>query len=117
MNRLEWSKLDVAAQRATLLRPVQKVAAATRDAVAALLQDVRERGDAALRDITERFDKASLGSFEVSEAEFDAAEAEVEADLKEAMKDALRRIETFHRAGMAQSYSVETAPGVVCERV
>ncbi|MET0813707.1 MAG: histidinol dehydrogenase [Pseudoxanthomonas sp.] len=117
MNRIEWSTLDAAAQRVALLRPVQEVAAATREAVAALLTAVRERGDAALREITERFDKTTLGSFEVNEAEFAAAEAQIGADLKDAMEQALQRIETFHRAGMVQPYSVETAPGVVCERV
>lgn len=117
MNRLEWSSLDEAQRRAALTRPVQVIAQRTRDAVAALLADVRERGDAALREITARFDGVELASFEVSEAEFAAAEAAVNDGLKTAMREAAARIEAFHRAGMAQPYSVETAPGVVCERM
>ncbi len=117
MNRLEWSSLDETQRRAALTRPVQVVARQTRDAVAALLADVRERGDAALREITARFDGVELASFEVSEAEFAAAEAAVNDGLKTAMREAAARIEAFHRAGMAQPYSVETAPGVVCERM
>lgn len=117
VNRLQWSSLDLQSRRAALLRPVQQVSAATRDAVAGLLSDVRERGDAALREITERFDKVVLQSFEVGEAEFAAAEAVVPMELKSAMREAAERIEAFHRAGMAQPYAVETAPGVVCERI
>jgi len=117
VNRLEWSSLDLQSRRAALLRPVQELSAATRDAVAVLLSEVRERGDAALREITARFDKVTLESFEVSKEEFAAAEAAVPAELKSAMREAAERIEAFHRAGMAQPYAVETAPGVVCERM
>ncbi len=117
MNRLHWSVLDEGQRRAALLRPVQQVADATRDAVAALIDQVRANGDAALRDLTLRFDKVALDSFEASDQEFAAAEAAVAPGLKSAMQDAARRIEAFHRAGMAQPYAVETAPGVICERV
>lgn len=117
MNRLEWASLDEAQRRDALTRPVQVVAQRTRDAVAALLADVRERGDAALREITARFDGVELASFEVTEAEFAAAEAAIGDELKTAMREAAARIEAFHEAGMAKPYSVETAPGVVCERM
>ena len=117
VNRIDWPSLDQAARRQAVLRPVQQVAEGTRAAVAVLLADVRERGDAALREITLRFDKVALENFEVGEAEFVAAERETTEELKSAMREAAQRIEIFHRAGMAQPYTVETAPGVVCERV
>ena len=102
MNRLQWSALDEGQRRAALLRPVQQVADATRDAVAALIAQVGTDGDAALREITLRFDKVALDSFDVSDREFAAAEALVAPELKSAMQDAAQRIEAFHRAGMAQ---------------
>ena len=117
MNRLQWSTLDDAARSAALLRPVQQVAEATRASVAGLIEEVRNGGDSALRAITLRFDKVSLENFEVSDAEFSAAESEVAPELKLAMQQAAARIEAFHQAGMVQPYTVETAPGVVCERV
>lgn len=117
MNILDWSQLDAAARSQALTRPVQTVATQTRDAVAALIADVRARGDVALRDITARFDGVSLESFAVSEAEFAAAEAAVAPELRQAMQDAVARIDTFHRAGMSAGYAVETAPGVVCEKI
>jgi histidinol dehydrogenase len=116
-NRLQWSALDAGARERALTRPVQVVAEATRLAVAGVLDAVRGRGDEALRELTARFDRVELDGFEVSAAEFAAADAAVPPDLRQAMLDAKARIEAFHRAGMANPYSVETAPGVVCERM
>jgi histidinol dehydrogenase len=41
----------------------------------------------------------------------------VPAELRQAMVEAAERITRFHAAGMGQGYTVETAPGVVCERM
>jgi len=117
MKRLQWNQLDETARDAALLRPVQAVAERTRSAVAALIAEVRAEGDAALRAITERFDRVALDALEVSEAEFEAAESAVSAELRAAMAEAAERIERFHAAGISQGYAVETAPGVHCERM
>ena len=116
-SRLEWSDLDEGARARALTRPVQMVAAATREAVAGVLADVRVRGDQALRELTLSFDRVELDAFEVAPAEFAAAEAAVAPALRQAMVEAAQRIEAFHRAGMSAGYAVETAPGVVCERM
>ena len=113
----DWNALDAAGRDAVLARPVQAVAQRTRDAVAGLLADVQARGDVALREVTARFDGVELAAFEVGEEEFAAAHTAVLAALRQAMQEAAERIEAFHRAGMAQPYAVETAPGVVCERM
>jgi histidinol dehydrogenase len=113
----DWTVLDDSTRDALLARPVQSVAQRTRDAVAGLLADVQTGGDAALREVTARFDGVELETFEVSEAEFAAAHTAVPTELRQAMQEAADRIEAFHRAGMAQPYAVETAPGVVCERM
>ena len=115
--RYDWTTLDEAARAGLLARPVQAVAQRTREAVAGLLADVQARGDAALRDVTARFDGVEMASFAVSDEEFAAAQAAVPTELRDAMREAAGRIEAFHKAGMAQPYAVETAPGVVCERV
>ncbi len=114
---LRWSSLDPAQKREALTRPVQAVAAQTREAVAMLLDDVRKRGDIALHEITARFDATALEALEVGTEEFAAAQAFISPELREAMEHAAQRIRMFHQAGMAQPYSVETAPGVVCERM
>src|SRR5690606_20071538 len=50
-------------------------------------------------------------------AEFDRAEAEIAPALKAAMHRASERIAAFHRAGAPQPYALETAPGLLCERI
>ncbi|KRG63868.1 histidinol dehydrogenase [Stenotrophomonas humi] len=117
MNILDWNALESDGQARALTRPVQAVAAQTRESVAGLIAQVRADGDVALRAISARFDGVVPESFEVSEAEFAAAELAVPAELRIAMQQALDRIDVYHRAGMAQPYSVETAPGVVCEKM
>lgn len=117
MNRLQWSQLDADAQAQALQRPVQAVAARTRESVASLIAAVRADGDTSLREISLRFDGVAPATFEVGEAEFAAAERAVSADLRKAMSEAAARIAMFHQAGMSQGYAVDTAPGVRCERV
>lgn len=117
LQRIDWSRLDPSAREAALRRPVQAVAAEVEDAVRGILAQVREAGDAALRELSARFDAAPLQAFEVDAAQFEAAERLVPATLRAAMQAAAARIEAFHRAGMAQPYAVDTAPGVRCERI
>ncbi|WP_226468123.1 histidinol dehydrogenase [Luteimonas panaciterrae] len=117
MSRLDWAVLDAAARENALQRATQATSRQTTEAVADILARVREGGDAVLRELGTRFDGVTLPSLEVQGEEFDSAEASVPAELRAAMVAAMRRIEAFHRAGMTQPYAVETAPGVVCERV
>ncbi len=114
---LEWSVLDAAARRAALRRPTQERGEELGSAVARILDQVRADGDATLRALTRRYDGCELATFAVSDAEFAAAEAGLDASLKQAILEAKSRIEAFHRAGAPQPVTVETAPGAVCERV
>lgn len=117
MKRLDWNRLDAAGRAAALARPAWRNSAETRAAVARTIEQVRAEGDAALRELTRRFDRCELESLRVGEAEFLAAEQSLPADLKAAIAEAHARIETFHRACAPQPVRVETAPGVVCERI
>ena len=114
---VDWCAADADARTELLRRPTQAVAAQTRRAVADVLDDVRTRGDDALRELTERFDRVVLDDFEVGAEEFSAAEAAVPAELREAMVNAAARIERFHAAGMPSGYDVDTADGVNCARI
>lgn len=117
MQRIDWNRFDATQQRLALQRPVQAVSASTRDTVAGIFEAVRMRGDTALRDLSARFDGVVPARFEVDTAEFDSAEQAVPSDVGKAIVEAAGRIEAFHRAGIAQPYTVETAPGVVCTRL
>lgn len=114
---LDWDTLDASARAAVLRRPAQAESRERAERVAAMLEDVRQHGDAALRDLTERLDGCRLDALAVDDAAFDAAEQGLAPDLKQAIRDAARRIEAFHRAGMQSAVRIETAPGVLCERL
>ena len=114
---LEWAMLDAGTRRASLRRPVQERGEELGAAVARILDQVRADGDASLRALTRRYDGCELATFAVSEAEFAEAEAGLDPALKQAIAEAKERIEIFHRAAAPQTVVIETAPGVVCERV
>lgn len=71
-------------------------------------------GDRAVLDYEEKFDRVSLSSLQVTEAEMEAAEQLVPEELKDALRQAERNIATFHEAQRFQGKKIETAPGVVC---
>lgn len=79
-----------------------------------VLADVRTRGDRAVLDYEEKFDRVRLSSLQVTEAEMEAAEQLVPEELKDALQQAERNIATFHEAQRFQGKKIETAPGVVC---
>ena len=81
--------------------------------VEAILSAVRVRGDAALLEFTERFDRVRLQAPElaVTAAEYDAAERAVGANTLGALQYAAGRIEEFHRHGLPRSWWVEDANG------
>ncbi|HVC24112.1 MAG TPA: histidinol dehydrogenase [Acidimicrobiales bacterium] len=65
--------------------------------VRAILADVRSRGDAAVRELTRRFDGVDLGELRVPAAEIEAALDRVPPRLREALVEARDSIEAFHR--------------------
>ncbi len=117
MKRLTWNELDAPARIDALRRPAQSDPHATRAAVARIIAEVRSGGDAALHALTRRFDRCDPDSLLVSGQEFEAAESDLADGIKAAIGEAYARIEAFHRAGAPQAYAVETAPGVLCERM
>ncbi|MDA3914913.1 histidinol dehydrogenase [Oleiagrimonas sp.] len=117
MKTVDWNRLDAAAREHVLQRPAQARSRERAEAVAAIIAEVRRDGDTALRALTERLDGCRLDELAVPAADFDAAQATLDPALKAAIAEARERIETFHRAAAPQPVRVETAPGVVCERV
>jgi len=114
---LDWAALDAASRRAVLRRPVQERGEELSTAVTRILDQVRADGDASLRALTRRYDGCELAALAVSDTEFAEAEAGLDPALKQAIGEAKARIEAFHRAAAPQQVTLETAPGVVCERM
>jgi len=96
---------------AALARPYGTAAPDLLARVAAIVDDVRRQGDAALVELTKRFDgvELSVEELRVSEAEWDAAA--VPADLEGALVEAARRIEAFHRHQLPRSWWVRDEHG------
>jgi histidinol dehydrogenase len=113
---LFWSQLS-AEQRATALRrPAQNAAASIRETVAAIVADVRKRGDAALLEYTARFDQAQLATIEVTQTEFTAAEQALNTTQRAALLRAIDNVRRFHEAQQRAPIALETSPGVLCEQ-
>jgi len=114
---LDWTKLDEAQRIAVLRRPTQREAASLLERVGSIVRDVRERGDVALCEYTERLDKVRLESFAVGSAEFAAAEQALTAEQLAALRRAIETVTLFHEAQRVAPLSIETSPGVTCERM
>ena len=89
--------------------------AKVRATVEQTLADIAARGDAAVRELSERFDGWSPESFRLSEAEIERCVAEVDAGDIEDIRFAQTQIRTFaqHQKDALQDIEVETLPGVI----
>lgn len=87
-----------------------------RSLVATIVANIKARGDAALREYTERFDKATPDSFLCPAESVAKAATEVTASLAQAIENAISNISAFHRSQTLEEASVETVPGVRCFR-
>lgn len=76
-------------------------------AVQAILADVRARGDAAVREYTERFDGVTLDSFRVPAAELAEALDAVPPLLREALEAARASILAYHRTQLHEPVDIE----------
>src|SRR2546423_7107916 len=82
---------------APIPRPVtgDEAGSAALEAVRGVIADVRRGGDAALRELTERFDGARLDTVRVPERDIKAAAAAAPQGLLDAMHEAAARIRVF----------------------
>ncbi len=117
LARIDWDRLDADARRAALARPAPPQTDDRACTVAGIIADVRERGDAALFELTRRLDHCDIDSLAVDADETAAAAASLPDELKAAVAEAMGRIEAFHRACMSPPVQLDTAPGVHCKRV
>ena len=82
--------------------------------VQAVLDDIRQDGDLAVKQYEEKFDHVRLDDLAVSEEEMQEAEQLVSTDLREALILAHGNIAKFHEAQRFKTIEVETASGVRC---
>jgi histidinol dehydrogenase len=85
-------------------------------AVAAIVADVRARGDAAVLEYTQRFDRvaaASVAALEIPVAERERALAGLDPAVRDALATAAARIRGYHERQRAESWSYTEADGTV----
>jgi histidinol dehydrogenase len=77
-----------------------------------IIADVRDRGDAALRELAERFDSCAPDQFEVPLEACAAALQELDPVLRSALEEAATAIRDFHLAQLPPPLEIEVRPGV-----
>ncbi len=82
------------------------------ESVKQLIEDVRTRGDIALREQARRFDGVNQLVIEVPRDRWQAALRAVDRELRRALETAAENIATFHRALLPESLEIEPQPGL-----
>ena len=81
--------------------------------VADIVADVRKRGDAALFEYTEKFDKIRLSDLAVSKKEIEEGVAAVEPSFLEILEKAAANIRDYHKRQVRNSFVISEKPGVI----
>ena len=82
-------------------------------AVDAVIADVRQNGDEALRRYTRQFDGAELDGLEVTAEELEAAWARLDEPFRQTLRQAAENIRAFHSRQVHQDFVITDRPGIV----
>ncbi|HEX6980900.1 MAG TPA: histidinol dehydrogenase [Alphaproteobacteria bacterium] len=112
--KLDARTRDFDAAFAALLAAKREAAADVSAVVAAIIEDVRRRGDAALIEYTERFDRVRLPAegLRVSHAEIAAAVKSCAKETIAALELAARRIRDYHRRQLPKDFAYRDRAGL-----
>ncbi len=116
-NPIDWNAIAESEREAVLKCPAVTAGAQITEAVRGILADVKERGDAALRELSAKFDHVEVKEWRVSEAAIDVAWERATPEFQEALKRAADNIRRFHEAEKLAPVTVETMPGITCTQV
>src|SRR5262245_50806714 len=114
--RLSTRQVDFDARLAALTRLEASQDAGVDRAVAAIVDDVRARGDAAVLEYTRRFDRvdaSSVRDLEIQKPERERALAALDPAVRDALRAAAERIRSYHERQRAESWSYAEADGTV----
>jgi len=116
MDIIRMLSADDARAMAALERPPDEAGGAVARRVAAIVADVRRRGDRAVLGYARRFD-GLRGDIEVGRDEIDAAERAIPAAVHRALRTAAANIRRVARAQVPKASRVRVAPGVTIDQV
>ncbi|HHY20712.1 MAG TPA: histidinol dehydrogenase [Bacilli bacterium] len=97
----------------SLKRTIESGTETQRQAVEAIIAEVRAKGDKALFSYTEQFDGVKLNDFQVTEAEIEAAYKEVDESIVKAIREAIKNIRSFHEQQKRQSWFTTNEDGTI----
>ncbi|MFS0775342.1 histidinol dehydrogenase [Neobacillus sp. 3P2-tot-E-2] len=83
------------------------------DVVKNIISDIRTSGDKALGDYTEKFDRARLDSFEVTENEINEAYGKVDSEFISIVREAADNIRSFHEKQLRPSWMTTEENGSI----
>jgi histidinol dehydrogenase len=115
MRRLEWAAMDETARAALCARGLADIFdPELRGSIASLVEDVRERGDAAVCDALARFDGITLAPDDLRVTADEIAAATVTPEVDAALDDAIAHCRAFNEQLMARAtdWSFEPEPGL-----
>jgi histidinol dehydrogenase len=109
---LSTADTDFAARFADFVDAGRETASDVSAAVSGIIADVRARGDAALFELTRRFDRLDVTVLRFSDAEIAAAKDQVAPELRAALELAAERIRAFHVGQLPADHDAVDAAGV-----
>ena len=109
---LSTTDADFAVRFADFVDAGRETATDVSAAVSGIIADVRARGDAALFELTRRFDRTDVTTLRFTEAEISAAKDQIEPDLRAALELAAERIRAFHVGQLPADHDAVDAAGV-----
>ncbi len=117
VKKLDARGRDAGEVAAGLRRADGFLSTSVREAARTIVEGVREGGDRALFNFTERFDGVRLENLRVPAEEIEEARRSLPAELVESFTYAIKNVRTFHRREMASSWEQSRGGATVGQRV
>jgi histidinol dehydrogenase len=117
VKRLDAREMSSEEVVARLRRPGGFLASEIRDSARHIVEDVRDRGDEALIEYTERFDGVRLAQLRVPDKEIERSRASLPADLEESFLIAFENVRAFHEREMHHQWETSRDGATVGQRV
>lgn len=117
VSRLDARDTDSREIVSQLRRPGGYLSSKIREVARSIIADVRERGDAALLEYTERFDGVRLDSIRVPADEIHAARASLPPDVEESFGVAIENVRLFHERELDRSWEISRNGAAAGQRI
>ncbi len=106
-------RIEQVTAKVSLKRSIDQGTAVQQQAVEEIIAAVRREGDAAVRSLTEKYDKATLENFRVTKEELVAAYAQIDDEVLAALREAMGNIRRFHERQKRESWFSTEADGTL----